>query len=103
MQKPALALACLLVVAASMVSRASAQAYVQTLNVQMPDGQTLATDVWLNLFDATPHPVLLRRTPYGRAVDLALANNLVASGYVLVSQDVRGMGDSQGTFVPFFD
>jgi predicted acyl esterase len=84
-------------------ARTEAQALPSTVQVPMPDGVTLATDVWRPLLDGTPRPVLLRRTPYGRAVDFSLAQALVGAGYVLVSQDVRGRGNSLGVFEPFFD
>jgi len=82
---------------------AHAQALPSTVQVTMPDGATLATDVWKPLFSSAKLPVLLRRTPYGRSVDFTLALTVANAGYVLVSQDVRGRGDSQGTFEPFFD
>ena len=70
----------------------------------MRDGVELATDVWLPDDASAPaRPVVLRRTPYGRAYDMATAAGFVGAGYVLVSQDVRGRGDSAGTFLPFFD
>lgn len=84
-------------------TQAHAQAVLQTVRVAMPDGVELATDVWTRFLDAGAYPVLLRRTPYGRAVTQEQANNLIAAGYVLVSQDVRGRGESTGEFLPFFD
>ncbi|MCC7535150.1 MAG: CocE/NonD family hydrolase [Deltaproteobacteria bacterium] len=66
------------------------------------DGTELATDVYLPE-GAGPFPVLLRRTPYGRAVDTGLVEGTGSLGYALVSQDVRGRGDSDGEFLPFFD
>jgi putative CocE/NonD family hydrolase len=52
-----------------------------------------------------PFPVLLQQTPYGKsniAGASALANNdvpyLVDRGYIVVLSDVRGTGDSGGTF-----
>lgn len=84
-------------------SHAQAQAVLQTVRVAMPDGVELATDVWTKFFDSTPYPVLLRRTPYGRAITQEQANNLIAAGYMVVSQDVRGRGESAGEFLPFFD
>ncbi len=80
-----------------------AQALPTTVQVAMPDGVTLATDVWRPFLDNKPRPVLLRRTPYGRGTDFNVAQAIVAQGYVLVSQDVRGRGNSQGKFTPFFD
>jgi len=84
-------------------SSVHAQALPTTVQVTMPDGVTLATDVWTPLLSQEKRPVLLRRTPYGRAIDFQIAQALVAQGFVLVSQDVRGRGNSQGTFEPFFD
>jgi predicted acyl esterase len=95
----------LLVISVSVIvaSRAEAQTLPSTVQVAMPDGVSLATDVWRPLLDGTPRPVLLRRTPYGRTVDFNTAQALVAAGFVLVSQDVRGRGNSGGVFEPFFD
>lgn len=75
----------------------------ETVRVPMPDGVTLETDIWRPVLDNSPRPVLLRRTPYGRAIDFAVAQNIISAGYNLVSQDVRGRGQSGGVFEPFFD
>jgi MYXO-CTERM domain-containing protein len=83
--------------------QAFAQAVQTTVQVPMPDGVTLATDVWRSAIDFSTHATLLRRTPYGRALDPSFANAAVGAGYVIVSQDVRGRGNSGGTFLPFFD
>jgi putative CocE/NonD family hydrolase len=48
-----------------------------------------------------PFPTVLIRTPYGRNGALGDAFSFVSRGYVLVSQDVRGRGDSGGVFQPF--
>lgn len=74
-----------------------------TIMVPMRDGTTLATDVWRLEGDTAARPVVLRRTPYGRAVDPSAAKGFTSLGYVVVSQDVRGRGESKGTFLPFFD
>ncbi len=79
--------------------------------VTMADGTVLRADVY---FPTTPgtttaanglFPVLLQQTPYGKAfiVDAsAIANTnveyLVDRGYIVVIADVRGTGDSGGTF-----
>jgi predicted acyl esterase len=70
----------------------------------MRDGVVLATDVHIPAGDATAMlPVILRRTPYGRALDDGFVTAMGALGYAVVSQDVRGRGDSAGRFLPFFD
>jgi predicted acyl esterase len=79
-----------------------AQYFPLTSSVKMPDGIELATDVWRNFFDDTPRPVMLRRTPYGRAGNASDVANLTNAGFIVVSQDVRGRGNSGGTFLPFF-
>jgi putative CocE/NonD family hydrolase len=73
-------------------------------NVRIParDGVLLATDVYLPPGDG-PHPAILGRTPYNKANvrHQRLADTWNARGYALVVQDVRGRGDSQGSFVPY--
>ncbi|MBX6386415.1 MAG: CocE/NonD family hydrolase, partial [Microbispora sp.] len=65
----------------------------------MRDGVRLAATVWLPAPHGR-HPVLLARTPYGRApygpglrLDVA---RLLAAGYAVMVQDVRGTGESEG-------
>lgn len=87
-----------------MPSAASAQFfYPITVPLRMPDGVELSTDVWGNVFDGTPRPVLLRRSPYGRAMSAGDVAPLLNAGYIVISQDVRGRGGSGGTYLPFFD
>ena len=76
-----------------------------TVPVPMRDGKNLATDVWLGANDSVSkkHPVLLRRTPYGRAIDAASLQASLNAGFMVVSQDVRGRGDSEGDFLPFLN
>ncbi len=74
----------------------------QTEMVTMPDGVQLATDIYFPQGDA-PWPVLLVRTPYGRDEAGNMAEGLTQNGIVAIGQDVRGRGDSGGTFVPFFN
>ncbi|MEU1387149.1 MULTISPECIES: CocE/NonD family hydrolase [unclassified Nonomuraea] len=65
------------------------------------DGVELVATLWRPEGDA-PRPVLLSRTPYGRAVPSAGhhldVERLVAAGYAVCLQDVRGTGSSQGEF-----
>lgn len=76
-------------------------ALADTVDVPMRDGVDLATDVWLPA-GAGPFPTILRRTPYGRALDPASVEAVNNLGYAFVSQDVRGRGDSHGQYAPFF-
>ena len=70
-----------------------------TTGVPMRDGIRLGTDIYRPFWCIWPlsAPVLLQRTPYDRGWD-ALYLNLICDlmGYVLVVQNVRGYGDSEG-------
>jgi len=81
--------------------------------VTASDGTVLRADVWYPTDPATgaeargTFPVLLQQTPYGKgniagASSAALANNnvpyLVDRGYIVVIADVRGTGDSGGSW-----
>ena len=69
------------------------------------DGIALRADVYRP--DAPgPHPVLLRRTPYGKrlhdlAADFSEARYFASHGYVVVVQDTRGRFASEGAWYPF--
>jgi putative CocE/NonD family hydrolase len=71
------------------------------LRVPMRDGVMLSTDVYR---PAAPgrYPALLIRTCYtkGTAAYAERAKFWTSHGYVLVVQDVRGRGDSDGSFYP---
>src|SRR5699024_11694625 len=66
----------------------------------MRDGTVLYADVY-RPDKKGEHPVLLSRIPYGkhdpfyshRSLD---TNRLVENGYVVIIQDLRGRGDSEG-------
>jgi len=69
--------------------------------VPMRDGVKLATDIYLPSPDGTNmaserFPCVFARTPYGKG-NMATVS-LVASGYVVVSQDTRGRGGSDGVW-----
>jgi len=87
------------------------------VGVTMHDGTVLRADVYYPTNPATgsaatgPFPVLLQQTPYGKeayssdaaATGLGALTNtsvsyLVDRGYIVVISDVRGTGDSGGTF-----
>ena len=77
------------------------------LAVMMADGVRLATDIYR---PAGPgrYPVVLLRTPYGRANPGAFAlqvnaPQLANAGFAVVVQDVRGRFESEGDFWPFQD
>ncbi|RQP12874.1 MAG: CocE/NonD family hydrolase [Microbacteriaceae bacterium] len=75
---------------------------VEDATVPTRDGALLASDI-VRLDDDERRPVLLMRTPYGRAA-LRAGHDTVAlarAGWVVVLQDVRGRWDSTGDFAPF--
>ncbi len=70
------------------------------------DGTRLDADIWRP--DAPgPFPVLLMRQPYGRRIASTLVYAhpgwYAAQGYIVVIQDVRGTGTSEGRFRLFLD
>lgn len=74
------------------------------LSLRSPDGCQLAARLWLPAGDG-PWPTLLMRQPYGRSI----ASTVVYAhpswyahhGYAVLVQDVRGRGDSGGSFGGF--
>ena len=98
------ALLALTLVATTAAEPIGAQSKVQrrdAVAVPMRDGTKLVADVWL---PAAPgkYPVITIRTPYGRRADWIDAKGLgeyfAGRGYAVVVQDVRGTGDSEGSF-----
>ncbi len=69
----------------------------RNVEASMRDGVILRADV---ARPAAPgkFPVLVQRTPYGKAVNSKLAE----AGYVVISQDMRGRYASNGEFTPMF-
>lgn len=71
---------------------------------RMRDGTVLVADVYRPHGDG-PWPVLLMRQPYGRdiasTVVYAHPTWWARQGFIVVIQDVRGRGDSEGEFYPF--
>jgi predicted acyl esterase len=72
--------------------------------MQTRDGTVLVADLW-HPRGPGPWPTLLVRTAYGRGVASAITaphpSVLAREGYLVVTQDVRGRGDSGGEFDPF--
>jgi predicted acyl esterase len=76
----------------------------QTHSVQTRDGVRLDADVYYPDSDGA-FPVLLMRQPYGRAIASTVVyahpSWYAAHGYIVVIQDVRGRGSSEGVFSLF--
>ncbi|HEY1658390.1 MAG TPA: CocE/NonD family hydrolase [Candidatus Sulfotelmatobacter sp.] len=66
------------------------------------DGVTLYADIYRPR-STEKFPVILMRTPYDKSVDWAVAPTprMVARGYVVIIQDVRGRYTSEGEWYPF--
>jgi predicted acyl esterase len=64
-----------------------------TVWVTMRDGVRLATDLYLP--PRRPAPAIAMRTPYDRAQHAEAFVGLAQRGYVVISQDCRGTGDSE--------
>jgi putative CocE/NonD family hydrolase len=78
------------------------------LRVPMPDGVRLALDLYLPAGPdgrplASPHPVLLTRTPYNKAGAEPEARWFAAHGYAVVANDVRGRYASEGAWRMILD
>lgn len=76
----------------------------ETAAMTTRDGVRLDADIWRPA-SGGPYPALLMRQPYGRAiastVTYAHPSWYARHGYVVVVQDVRGRGTSQGNFDVF--
>lgn len=75
------------------------------VKIPMRDRINLTADIYRPKNVATPLPVLLMRLPYGRAIastcTYAHPSWYACQGYIVVIQDVRGCGTSEGEFYPF--
>jgi len=83
-----------------------AQVNVQRqVKIPMRDHINLTADIYRPKNVDTPLPVLLMRLPYGRAIastcTYAHPSWYASQGYIVVIQDVRGCGTSEGEFYPF--
>jgi putative CocE/NonD family hydrolase len=68
--------------------------------VPMRDGVTLRADIYRPAVDGK-FPVLLERTPYNKYSNIDSGLRGAARGYVVVLEDVRGRGASEGDWYPF--
>ena len=66
----------------------------------MRDGVSLVSDI-VRPDAEGKFPTILSRTPYGRAGMAMVGEWWARRGYVVVSQDCRGRGDSDGEWLPF--
>src|SRR5258708_19739219 len=76
--------------------------------VPMRDGIMLSADVYRPIDksgETKTYPVILTRTPYMKLSEgmLVAAKYFTERGYVFVAMDVRGRGDSDDVFVPYFN
>ncbi|NUN66181.1 CocE/NonD family hydrolase [Pseudanabaena biceps] len=75
------------------------------VKIPMRDRTILTADIYRPKNVDTPLPVLLMRLPYGRAIasscTYAHPSWYASQGYIVVIQDVRGCGTSEGEFYPF--
>ena len=70
--------------------------------VPMRDRTELSADIYRPVGEGK-FPVILNRTPYTKAggSTFKIAQHFTSHGYVYVAMDVRGRGDSDGTFEPY--
>ena len=75
------------------------------VKIPMRDRINLTADIYRPKGVDIPLPVLLMRLPYGRAIastcTYAHPSWYAHQGYIVVIQDVRGCGTSEGDFYPF--
>lgn len=76
------------------------------VSVSMRDGIRLSADIYrpLDSKDGVRYPCILLRTPYNKNTPSGIENVrwFAARGYAVVFMDVRGRGDSDGEFTPYF-
>lgn len=72
--------------------------------IPMRDGVEISADIYFPDADGK-HPALVVRTPYGKgdSNNIKQGQYFSDNGFVTVICDVRGRGDSDGLFVPYFN
>ena len=77
---------------------------VRDVTITMADGVHLCADVY-GPSGGIKSPVIVERIPYSKSTDrfVVRARYFAEQGYVYVLQDVRGCGQSEGVFYPFFN
>ncbi len=85
-------------------SRETGSIIWKDLSLILKDGTKLSSRIW-HPQEGGPWPALLMRQPYGRAlastVTYAHPHWWASNGYLVIIQDVRGQGDSEGEFKGF--
>ncbi len=74
-------------------------AYLQQM-IPLRDGVHLSAAIWRPLDQVKPLPVVMVLTPYVSDETHNRAVKFVKAGYVYVSVDVRGRGESEGVYTP---
>jgi uncharacterized protein len=97
-------LVCLIVVAPFKAQQPTVSLTATENMISMRDGVRLYAQVYAPTQATEPLPILLLRTPYGtgplNAARMAAAfPELMADGYIIVVQDIRGRFKSEGQFV----
>lgn len=69
----------------------------ETVLVPMRDGVDLSTEVLTPQAEG-PWPAIIVRTPYSKSGIVKFLGRLCDHGYAVIAQDVRGTGESGGTF-----
>ncbi len=70
----------------------------------MRDGVEISADIYFPGNEGK-YPAIVVRTPYGKGEErnISVGKYFSDNGYVVVICDVRGRGDSDGSFVPYFN
>ena len=102
--RASVALVCLTVVASFKAQQPTVSLTATENMIAMRDGVRLYAQVYAPTQATEPLPILLLRTPYGtgplNAARMAAAlPELMADGYIVVAQDIRGRFKSEGQFV----
>ncbi|HEX4299869.1 MAG TPA: CocE/NonD family hydrolase [Gammaproteobacteria bacterium] len=82
----------------------AAQDMQVTLQQMIPlrDGVHLAAAIWKPAVMTKPLPVVMVLTPYIRQEGQTRAVKFTQAGYIYVTVDVRGRGDSEGVYKPLY-
>ncbi|QQE79186.1 CocE/NonD family hydrolase [Alicyclobacillus sp. SO9] len=72
------------------------------VRIPLRDGVKVVADLFLPITEGTV-PAIVVRTPYGRSSNgnIEQAEWFAERGYAVMVVDVRGRGDSEGTFIPY--